>query len=247
MELKHYVGATKASSSVILFSLMHVIAHLCFWIVSILLAATVTLKEGWTGVLIVSFIGCVILLVLFFRGHKKGLVSGVLRLGRKLPFFGKRINAYMTKEHNRIELIDKQIASLHGSYKAKFYLALAIEFSARILSAAEIFFIFLALGYSVSYLHCVLIVAFTTLFTNILFFSPMQIGTREGGFLLVFEILGLSSVLAVSISFITRIRELFWVLIGLLLVKITLKDGSIKLTPEELQTETERLASEVNA
>lgn len=85
---------------------------------------------------------------------------------------------------------------------------------------------FIAFGHPISYIDCILIMAFTSLFANVLFFTPLQLGTREGGFLLAFGGLGLTSSWAISISLITRIRETVWMMIGLLLTKTTIKDGS---------------------
>lgn len=241
MELKPYLGTTKATSSVILFSMMHVVSHFLFWILSILLAATaISLKEGWGGALIAVLLICFFLIYIFYKGYRKGLVMNVLRVSSKIPFLKKTIRKFIQKEEKNIQTIDIQIASLHGENKVKFYLSLAIELFARVLSCAEIYFIFIALDHPVTYINCILIMGFTSLFANILFFSPMQIGTREGGFLLIFGILGLPSVWAVSISFITRIRELFWMMIGIFLMKINLKDGSkiIEKTPEQSSLST---------
>ncbi len=231
MELKPYLGTTKATSSVILFSMMHIVSHFFFWILSILLAAMVlSMKEGWTGVLIVTLCICLFLIFIFFKGYRKGMVMHILNILKRLPFLKKRVRAFIRKEYKKIIEIDIQIASLHGENKAKFYASLGCELFGRILSCAEIYFMFLAFNHPVSYIYCILIIAFTTLMGNLLFFSPMQIGTREGAFLIIFGILGLPSLWAVSISLITRIRELFWLFIGMLLMKITLKDGSQKVS-----------------
>jgi uncharacterized protein (TIRG00374 family) len=232
MELKQYVGTSKATSSVILFSMMHFVSHFLFWILSIILVAmTVSLKEGWTGTLIGIFCVCVFLIFLFFKGYRKGMIMNLLRILVKIPFLRRWVRAFTRREYENIKAIDYQIISLHSENKLKFYSSLGIEFFARILSCAEVYFILTALGSNITYIQCILIMAFTSLFANILFFSPMQLGTREAGFLLVFKMLGLDPASAVSTSLITRIRELCWMMIGFLLMKVTLKDGSIKLRP----------------
>jgi len=229
MELKPYLGTTKATSSVILFTMMHVVSHFIFWIVAIFLAVIVLpIKEGWTIALIITLCACFLLMLLFFKGYRKGMVMHTLNILKKFPFLKKRTRAFIIKKHREITTIDTQIASLHGENKVKFYASLGNELFGRIVSCAEIYFMLLAFGYSGSYgyIYCILIVAFVTFMGNLLFFSPMQVGTRELAFLSIFEILGLSSVWGVAISLITRIRELFWLFIGMLLMKVTLKDGS---------------------
>ena len=224
MELRPYIGTTKATSSVILFSMMHIVSHFCFWIVSILLAAMVlSMKEGWTGVLVITLCVCILLTFVFFKGYRKGMVMHTLNMIKIFPFLKKRVRAFVIKNYKKIIEIDTQIASLHGENKVKFYASLGNEFLGRILNCAEIYFMFLAFNHPISYIYCILIIAFTTLMGNLLFFSPMQIGTREGAFLIIFGMLGLPSVWGVSISLITRIRELFWLFIGMMLMKMTLK------------------------
>ena len=58
------------------------------------------------------------------------------------------------------------------------------------------------------------------LFGNIFFFSPMQLGAREGGFALSVSALSISGAYGVYTSLITRVREVIWIIIGLALMKI---------------------------
>jgi hypothetical protein len=73
---------------------------------------------------------------------------------------------------------------------------------------------------NVSFTACILIVAFTSLFANIFFFSPLQMGTREGGFALSTGGLSIPSAFGLYTSLITRVRELVWIIIGVLLMKV---------------------------
>ena len=73
----------------------------------------------------------------------------------------------------------------------------------------------------VTFVDAVLVLAFSSLIGNLLFFFPMQLGAREGGLALIIKILGLSAPgIGLFTSFYTRIRELFWIFIGVGLVKV---------------------------
>jgi hypothetical protein len=76
---------------------------------------------------------------------------------------------------------------------------------------------------SVNYLQCILVIAFTSLFANMLFFMPLQLGGREGGFLMSVSGLGMTAGAGIFVALIVRIRELIWTGIGLLLIKINNK------------------------
>ncbi len=53
-----------------------------------------------------------------------------------------------------------------------------------------------------------------------LFFMPLQLGGREGGFLMSVTGLGLSASAGVFVALLVRIRELIWTAVGLLLIKL---------------------------
>ena len=56
---------------------------------------------------------------------------------------------------------------------------------------------------------------------NVLFFVPFNLGIREGGIFLGLESLALPPLFAVYFGIIIRIREFFWILLGLIFVLLT--------------------------
>ena len=84
----------------------------------------------------------------------------------------------------------------------------------------EVYFILNILTTDVSFPACILIMAFTSLFANLFFFSPMQLGAREGGFALAVGGLAIPGAFGVYTGLITRVRELIWIVIGVLLMKV---------------------------
>ena len=89
---------------------------------------------------------------------------------------------FSENKRETLERVDSQIAELHKQRKSTFYASLSLEFMARILGCLEVYFILNILTTDVSFPACILIMAFTSLFANLFFFSPMQLGAREGGF-----------------------------------------------------------------
>ena len=62
--------------------------------------------------------------------------------------------------------------------------------------------------------------AFTSLFANIFFFSPMQLGVREGGFAISVDRLSIPGAYGLYTGLLTRVRELVWIIIGVALMKV---------------------------
>ena len=117
----------------------------------------------------------------------------------------------------------QQIAALHNQNPRTFFCAVLLELSCRVCSSLEILFILLVLRPSVNFFDSMFILAFTSLFANMLFFMPLQLGGREGGFLMSAKGLQLSFGAGIFVALLVRLRELIWTAIGLLLIKFDKK------------------------
>lgn len=221
MELTPYVGVSKATSSVILYVMMHIFSHFCFWLSAVVLYVLFLPVDITMGILLAIVGSCCLLAIYFFmKGYKNGMAVKALKLCRKLPFTKKWAVRFYENKKEMLERIDSQIAQLHSQRKRTFYTSLFLEFGARVLGCLEIYFILNILTTDVSFMACVLIMAFSSLFANLFFFSPMQLGAREGGFALAVGGLAISGAFGVYTGLITRIRELIWIVTGVLLMKV---------------------------
>lgn len=221
MELTPYVGASKAASSVILYVMMHIFSHFCFWMMAGVLFVLTRPVDTAIGILVgIMLAVCATAVWFFAKGYRNGLALKLLRLLSHLPFAGKRAAALARDKQEALERVDAQIAALHGQRPLTFYLSLGLELGARIVGCLEVYFILSILTPNASFLDCIFIMAFYSLFANLLFFSPMQLGTREGGLALATASLAIPSAYGVYTGLITRIRELVWIAVGLMLMKI---------------------------
>ncbi|MBR1932540.1 MAG: flippase-like domain-containing protein [Prevotella sp.] len=235
MELSKYMDNQRATSSVILYAMMHFFAHFWLWFSSIFiyLALAVigdvpmTMAIGTVLGIIVLF--CLLAFYLFSKGYRKGLVVKTIRWIGKIPGLKGWSTRFQEKHAEALHNVDEQIAALHSEDKRTFYTSLLLEYFSRIVQSLEIMFMLLLFGIDcgggmsgllLTFLHSVLILSFTTLFANLIGFLPMQLGVQEGGFVLSIAALGLSAALGIFVSIICRVREIIWILIGILLMKI---------------------------
>ncbi|MCR5198769.1 MAG: flippase-like domain-containing protein [Prevotella sp.] len=235
MELSKNIGNQRATSSVILYAMMHIFAHFWFWFTSVFLylalaaVGDLPLNTAIGIVLGIIIIFCLIAFYLFSKGYRKGLVVKLIRWIGKLPRLKGWSNRMLDSHAEALHNVDSQIAALHQQDKHAFYNSLLLEYLSRIVQSLEVMFMLLLFdidcgggmtGLLLTFLHSILIVAFTSLFANLIGFLPMQLGVQEGGFVLSIAALGLSAALGIFVSIICRVREIIWIIVGILLMKI---------------------------
>ena len=235
MELSKDIDKQHATSSVILYAMMHFFAHFWFWFLSIFIYLGLVLigdlpinpTIGITLGIIVVF--CLFFFYLFSQGYRKGLVKYVLGVVSRIPGLKRWTLRFWARHSESIQNIDQQIAALYAQDTKAFYKSLILEYLSRVVQSSEVMFMLLLFGIdcggglgglTLTFLHSILIVSFTTLFANLIGFLPMQIGVQEGGFVLSIAALGLSAALGIFVSIICRVREIIWILVGILLMKL---------------------------
>ena len=235
MELSKDIDKEHATSSVILYAMMHFFAHFWFWFISIFIyLALVLIGDLPINITIGTTLGIIVIFCLFFfylfsKGYRNGLVKYVLGVVANIPGLKKWTLRFWARHSEAIENIDKQIAALYGQDTRAFYRSLMLEYFSRVVQSSEVMFMLLLFGIdcgggwdglTLTFLHSILIVAFTTLFANLIGFLPMQLGVQEGGFVLSIAALGLSAALGIFVSIICRVREIIWIAIGMALMKL---------------------------
>ena len=235
MELSKDISTEHATSSVILYAMMHFFAHFWFWFSSIFiylaLAAVgdLPINTAIATLLGIIIVFCLVAFYIFSKGYRNGLVVNVLGWIGHIPGLKGWSRRFRERHADSLQNIDQQIAALHAEDKRAFYKSLVLEYLSRVIQSSEVLFMLLLFGIDngggfsgllITYLHSILIVSFTTLFANLIGFLPMQLGVQEGGFVLSIAALGLSVALGIFVSIICRVREIIWIAIGMLLMRL---------------------------
>ncbi len=234
MELSKDISTQHATSSVILYVMMHFLAHFLLWFSSIILYLGLA-AFGYlpiTPVLSILFViaiaFCLLAFYLLSKGYQNGLVVKIIRWIGHIPGLKKWSKRFSENHSEALHNIDSQIAALHQQDKRAFYSSLSMEYLARIVQSLEIMFTLLLFGIdnggdmwgiTLTFFHSILILSFTTLLANLIGFLPMQLGVQEGGFVISVAVLGLSAALGIFIGIICRVREIFWIAVGMFLMK----------------------------
>lgn len=176
MELASHIGTTGAMSSVVLYSMMHILSHICLWAsAAVLFIVAYTEKMDpflWTCAGIFAAI-LIFVLYFFYKGYKNGLIVKLYKLLFYIPVAKKYAHKFYDKNVESMEQVDRNIAYLHAQPKA-FYTSLLYEYLARVINSLEFYFILLAFGAPVTFVDAILVLAFSSLMGNILFSSQCR-------------------------------------------------------------------------
>ena len=221
MEMKPKLGTEKAVAATLTFTVMNTFSHVMFWFTGALLYIASGCPGSWvvTAGVILMALACGVGSVLYLRNCKRGLVVSLMRLLGKLPLVGGKIVRLLEKKTAQFEEIDRDMEDFYGRHW-DFWVTTVVEYSARLLEAAEFWLVFLALGLNVPFIYCVVALSCASLVGNLLAFIPMQIGTREMGLALAMSWVGLASPLSLTASIMSRIREIIYTAAGTLMLLV---------------------------
>lgn len=239
LELSRHIGNQRAASSVVLYLMMHVYSHFWFWMLGIALCLLLLLighlhADSLTWLLLLlSTLFCLGGIYLFRKGYRNGFTLKALTMASRLPLLSKWLSRIVIAHGESLRKVDSQIASLRSQTPRVFAMSFALEYVARLLQCLEIMMIMAAAGtgcavggigaFAWLFAQSLLTLALTSLFANILGFMPMQLGGRECGFALSMSLFGMSPATGLLIGVICRVRELFWTIVGIALMKLNIR------------------------
>ncbi len=161
-------------------------------------------------------------LLLLFVMQRYGIGLGLLTILRKIRLPIRFL------ESREIQLLDLD-NTIRGFYRERggtFRLAVLIYFVAWTIETFEVYAILYFLGMDVTLLSAFSIAAISVLIKGAGFFIPGSLGAQEGGYLFLLLGFGYDEVTGITFALIRRLREVLWILIGLLLL-VLLKEKPV--------------------
>ena len=213
-----WMGARNGAASVLNYRLVHMQAHILVFLTGVILAFFL-LPAGTVATSLLIMLTLVLLVIgaLLLAVHREGVIERLFDLASRVPVLN-RFAIRLEPRRSALVEVDRQLIAFHRSSPMRYYGALFVEYSARVLSMLEFYIIARGVGHPVSFGTAFLIGGFSSLVVNLFFFMPFNVGSKEGGLAVIFAALGLPSRLGVAAAVVSRLRELSWIGIGLLLV-----------------------------
>lgn len=217
---RRWLTRGQATGSVVGFRLLHSLAHVLVFLAAAIPAAIIlphTLPVLAT-IILVSFIMAALVLVLL-SGHQDGLFERAVRLLGRIPGF-RGLAARLQRKRHLLREFDHELTAIRRNSPGQFVRALITEVVARLISTLEFTIMLYVLGLQADPVAGFVIANVSSLITVIFFFIPFEMGVKEGGVYLIMKLLGHDPVLAASAALLSRVREVFWGAVAVLLLLV---------------------------
>ena len=152
----------------------------------------------------------VILATAFAAQKRWPVFSWSTRLLSRVPHF----NGWMARKQSLIHSIESKLFDFYHQTPRVFLASFALNLVCHLAAVLEVFLILWLMGAKISFVAALATEAWTKMINILGLFNPGNIGTYEGGTMLVAKMLGLSGAAGLTLGLTRRFRAIFWAAIG---------------------------------
>jgi len=150
----------------------------------------------------------------FVMVQRTGPCGQIVRLFTKLGW----CPAILKEKEEFLNDLDNTMSRFYRHYPGRAALAFSLFFLSWVLHAVEVYLMFILLGHPIDWGLALCLDSLAMLFTAMGFFIPAAAGVQEGGNILLALSFNLGLPLGAAFSILRRLREAFWMGLGLLVV-----------------------------
>jgi len=212
--LRGTVALDESIPSIVVAKTTILIAQGVFLLLGIVLAWQSALAGS---ALLWAMLGLLAVEILGLGGFVVAQTRGMFERGRRLL---ERFGVGSFGRGHTTRRVDHGLAWFYRHEPRRLLLSIAFHFVAWVLGALEAYLILRFLGIETSLTVAVVIEAFGAGVRFVTFMIPGSLGVLEGSYVATFVALGLPPAAGVSFGLTRRARELFWVLVGLVVFAV---------------------------
>jgi uncharacterized protein (TIRG00374 family) len=200
--------------------------------------ASVTLDRAFfvLSAALVSTVGLVSVLVVWPMPHTLSLYAGLfalillgvvlvtaLAVRKRWPVFSgaaqilgriRLFSAWIDRERSLIHSVERKLLDFYHDTPGAFWGSFTLNLACHGAAILEVYLILWLMGAKVSFLAALAIEALTKLVNLLGIFNPGNIGTYEGGNMLIARMFGLGASAGLTLGLIRRVRGIFWAAVG---------------------------------
>lgn len=221
--LASYFGLERSLSAVVLYRMVHLIGHMALLATGIVVAVIgLHLPSAVNGSLAFTLVGVVTVIIITLVGHRRGIFEPMMVFLGKWQLLRPAAQKLGKYSRHLVEM-DSLVTSVYRTARKQFYASLAVEYVSRVLMGLEVYVILRGIGVETTVVAALFLYIIYSIIINLLFFIPLNLGAREGGLYLGMEALSLTPLLGVYLAVVMRLREFFWIMLGLLFVLVNIR------------------------
>jgi len=147
-----------------------------------------------------------------------------------------------------IHSVEESLLDFYHSTPKAFWASLLLNLACHVAAIVEVYLIVWLMGTKLNLFGALTIEALTKLVNIAGTFNPGNIGTYEGGNMLITKMFGLTAAAGLTLAFARRLRALFWTGVGILCLIIlsnrTKREKSNETNEDNMQVAPEQISSE---
>ncbi len=179
-----------------------------------MVAALITLPLNhnlsiYGGLFAIALLGSLLVSGLAVR-QRWPVLSKTARLAGRVRYF----KAWMERERSLIDSIENKLLDFYHETPRAFWGSLSLNLLCHGFAVSEVYLILWLMGAKISIFAALAIEALTKLVNVVGVFNPGNIGTYEGGGVLIGKMFGLSAAVGLTLAMCRRLRALFWAVVG---------------------------------
>jgi phosphatidylglycerophosphate synthase len=179
-------------------------------IACVLLLAPVSHK--WRAYAFVFSGGLLVSLALFALaiGKRWQVLTKITRaIGRVSPF-----QKWVSRKQSVVEATEENLFSFHREAPRAFWGSFGLNFACHALAVGEVYLVLRFMGFKVALLGALMLEGLTKLINSVGALNPGNVGTYEGGNVLITKLLGITSSSGLTLALCRRLRAMFWAAVG---------------------------------
>ena len=138
------------------------------------------------------------------------LLTGSACLIRRVPY----LKNWAEQRFKLIQSMENVLFDFHHQTPNLFWGSFSLNLAGQLLAILEVCLVLWLLGAHIGFLGGLIIEALTKLVNAIGSFNPGNVGTYEGGNMLIGKIFGLTNATGLALAFARRLRAFFWTVVG---------------------------------
>ncbi|MBV8807268.1 MAG: flippase-like domain-containing protein, partial [Acidobacteriaceae bacterium] len=163
----------------------------------------------WGRLFVAVLVGFLLISATVIRKRLK-ILSAIARFISRLPWFA----TWIEKRLSGIHATEEQLTKVLTEHPRAFWTAFVLNLGSHLLVVLEVYVILLAFGLKGGWLAAFSMEALTKLINVVGAINPGNIGTYEGGNVLMLKLFGVSAGLGLTFAAVRRLRALFWAAVG---------------------------------